>query len=442
MNRLMITPGLRRLWRGDCEIQFGLDPARAIVIHLVDPSHARLFDLLDGVRSERGVLRDAAALGIGSRDAFELLTALRDAGLVASAGTFLPESWTGPVRARLTAEAASISVTGRDRVLSELTDAGAFDQQAARALPSPPADGSAPIRHFPANGLDMLRPGNATAPQPPRGSERIPAQTDGETAEPRAPGPSGSATAATATPRSMGSTPTAAEALRRRAAASVLLTGDVRLVVPLAATLAAAGVGHVDTVLKGEVVITDATPGGLSAADVGKARGTTASAAIMRVAPEADTRRLRDGTATFVVQAGARAPAQILAHGLARRRLPHLLIEERDASILVGPLVIPGRTPCLNCVDLHRRDRDEAWQALSAQIATAPEGPGTTAVSTVMIATGVAAAQVLGHLDGIEVEAVGGSIEIAPPAQIRRRSWAPHPACNCVRRPGKDRRQS
>jgi bacteriocin biosynthesis cyclodehydratase domain-containing protein len=115
--------------------------------------------------------------------------------------------------------------------------------------------------------------------------------------------------------------------------------------------------------------------------------------------------------------------------------LPHLLIEERDASILVGPLVVPGRTPCLHCLDLHRRDRDAAWPALSAQIATAPEGPGTTAISTLMTAIGIAAAQVLGHLDGLEVETAGASIEVAPAALIRRRSWAPHPACRCVRRP-------
>jgi hypothetical protein len=346
MNRLTLIPGLRRLWRDDRAIQFGLDPAVAVVIHLVDPAHARLFDLLDGSRSERAVLRDAVALGIASRDAFDLLSAVRDAGLVSSANAILPDNLIAPARARLAIEAAAIAVSAR------------------RA-----ADAHPPV--------------------------------------------------------------SSAEALRRRAAASVLVTGVLRLVVPIASALAAAGVGHVDTSVKGRVSAADVTVGGLSPSDIGSPRGTASAAAIMRAAPDTDTRRLRDGTASFVVHAGARAPAELLAHGLARRRLPHLLIEERDDAILVGPLVVPARTPCLHCLDLHRRDRDRSWPALAAQIATAPEAPGATATSTVLIATGIATAQILGHIDGADVETASGSIEITPPVQIRRRSWGPHPACRC-----------
>jgi bacteriocin biosynthesis cyclodehydratase domain-containing protein len=191
----------------------------------------------------------------------------------------------------------------------------------------------------------------------------------------------------------------------------------------------------VDAQVKGRVNATDVAVGGLSPSDVGRPRGTASAAAITRVAPDTDTRRLRDGAASFVVQAGAHAPAELLAHGLARRRLPHLLIEERDDAILVGPLVVPARTACLHCLDLHRRDRDRAWPALAAQIATAPEGPGAIAISTALIAAGIATAQVLGHIDGMDVETRNGSIEITPPMQIRRRSWEPHPACRCVGRP-------
>jgi hypothetical protein len=356
MNRLMMTPGLRRLWRDDCEVQFGVDPARAVVIHVADPAHAKLFDLLDGTRSERAVLRDAVGLGISARDAFAILSAVRDAGLVMAANTILPDNLGGPARARLAAEAAALAVSRR----------------------------------------------------------RIPAQDADEDTSPRL--------------------PTSAEALRRRASAAVLVTGITRLVVPIAAGLAAAGVGRVDPQVTGRVSVSDVTVGGLGPADVGAPRGTACVSAISRVAPDTDTRRLRDGAATFVVQAGARAPAEVLAHGLARRRLPHLLIEERDDTILIGPLVVPTRTPCLNCLDLHRRDRDRSWPAIAAQIATAPEGPGATAASTMLIAVGVATAQILGHIDGIDVEVLGGSIEITPPLTIRRRSWSPHPACRCVTR--------
>jgi bacteriocin biosynthesis cyclodehydratase domain-containing protein len=152
----------------------------------------------------------------------------------------------------------------------------------------------------------------------------------------------------------------------------------------------------------------------------------------MRAAPDVDTRRLRDGAASFLIQVGQDAPAELFAHGLGRRRLPHLLIEERDDAILVGPLVLPGRSACIRCLDLHRRDRDPAWPAIAAQLATAPGRISTAATSTALIATGVAAGEVLGFIDGLETEALEASIEVRPLARIRRRSWHPHPSCACI----------
>src|SRR3954467_12342052 len=41
----------------------------------------------------------------------------------------------------------------------------------------------------------------------------------------------------------------------------------------------------------------------------------------------------------------------------------HLPVRLRDGAGLVGPLVIPGVTSCLDCADRHRSDRDAAWPA-------------------------------------------------------------------------------
>ena len=46
----------------------------------------------------------------------------------------------------------------------------------------------------------------------------------------------------------------------------------------------------------------------------------------------------------------------------------HLPVRVRDGVGLVGPLVIPGVTSCLECADLHRSDRDAAWPAVAAQL--------------------------------------------------------------------------
>ena len=225
-----------------------------------------------------------------------------------------------------------------------------------------------------------------------------------------------------------------AAVIRRRAAARVLVTGYGRLAVPIAAALAGAGVGHVDPVLTGLTRDEDTGIGGLLPVDTGRPRATAAADAVTRVAPTASIRPLRDGTATFVVLVGSSRPASLTALTYARLRLPHLAVEVRDGIVVVGPLVPPAGSPCLNCLDLHRRDRDPAWPALVAQLATGPESPAPVAVTTLLAATGYAADAVLAYLDGAGPAAAGTTIEVAGPGREQRRTWTTHPRCDCGRR--------
>lgn len=43
----------------------------------------------------------------------------------------------------------------------------------------------------------------------------------------------------------------------------------------------------------------------------------------------------------------------------------HLLVNFVGDSILLGPLVVPGETSCLNCLFLHRKDLNSLWPAIS-----------------------------------------------------------------------------
>lgn len=51
-----------------------------------------------------------------------------------------------------------------------------------------------------------------------------------------------------------------------------------------------------------------------------------------------------------------------------RRDVPHLPVVYSDTGVVIGPLVEPGRGPCLTCVELHHRDRDPAWPAVASQL--------------------------------------------------------------------------
>lgn len=335
--RPILLPGLRRLWRSRHRIQLGADPARAIVLELSNPAVVKLLDLLDGTRSERTVLRDAARFGVPPADSRALFDALRDAGLVIGAQSLLPQNLPDPVRRRLSAEAAALALRGSN-------------------VPASPAT-----------------------------------------------------------------------ILRRRRAARVVVTGHGRLGGPVALALAQAGVGHVCPALTGPVTPADLL---LAAAPAGRDLRTAVAEAIATTAPDTRTGPVRRSDTTFVVQVGATGPATLTAAGYAGRKLAHLVVNTRDGTAVVGPLVPPGGAPCLNCVDLHRQDRDPDWPHLAAQLTQPPENE-PCAAATLLAAAGLAAGEVLDWLDGATPNTLGASVELAAPGRLRRRTWSPHPRCHC-----------
>lgn len=230
-----------------------------------------------------------------------------------------------------------------------------------------------------------------------------------------------------------GAPATPAQILRRRRAARIVVTGHGRLAAPVALALAAAGVGHVRPALPGPAPPADPMLA-LVAAEGGDSLGTAVSRAIERAAPGTRTGPVHRREASFVIQVGGPAPATLAAARYAHRRLPHLVVGLRDGTAVVGPLVPPAGTPCLNCVDLHRADRDPDWPSLAAQLAGPPADEPYT-VTTAMVAAGVAAAEVLRYLDGGVPETLGATLEITGSAPPRRRSWSPHPQCHCAKRP-------
>ncbi|MGA3489863.1 hypothetical protein ACK8GG_17860 [Micromonosporaceae bacterium DT55] len=222
---------------------------------------------------------------------------------------------------------------------------------------------------------------------------------------------------------------TPAAVLRRRRAARVVVTGHGRLLAPVALALAQAGIGHVHPDLDGRVESADLPGTGLTDADLGCDRAAAVAALIERTAPGTTTTALRRG-ATLVVQGSTDRPAALLAAGYAQRRQAHLLLGVRDGVPVVGPLVRPPVGPCLNCLDLHRCDRDPAWPALAAQLATAPRDE-PCALAPLLTAVALATAEALTLIDGGLPDTVGGAVEVTAPGRMRRRGWPPHPDCDC-----------
>jgi hypothetical protein len=117
-----------------------------------------------------------------------------------------------------------------------------------------------------------------------------------------------------------------------------------------------------------------------------------------------------------------------------REQIPHLAASADEAIGIVGPLVIPGRTACLRCMDLTRTDRDPAWPLILAQLAGRAPDPLACDAPLAAAVAAQAAAQALLFIDRAAAADVvtNGTLELVLPGwQWRRRTWTSHQDCSC-----------
>ena len=182
------------------------------------------------------------------------------------------------------------------------------------------------------------------------------------------------------------------------------------------------------------------TPGrgrGLAATPPGRARGPAGA----RSGPA----RARAGREQMTRAHGTRPdlavligiPDPELAARLMREQIPHLAVSASEAIGVVGPLVLPGRSACLRCLDLARTDRDPAWPLILAQLASRQADPPACDAALAAAVAAHATAQALAFIDrpAQAGPVTNGTLELVLPAwQWRRRTWPPHLDCACGRR--------
>jgi hypothetical protein len=234
-------------------------------------------------------------------------------------------------------------------------------------------------------------------------------------------------------------------AVRRRS--RVVVEGAGRLGALLVTLLAAAAVGRLVVTDDGQVRAGDLGPGGHERATVGTGRAASAAQRAALAAPSARVSCSRspvplDAEPPDLVVVSPDGPApppgrceQLLAAGV-----PHLLATTFERVAVVGPLVLPGRSPCTTCLDLHRVDRDRQWPVVASQLhgaAASVTGVRTVAACDVVLASlaaSLAASAALAYLDapGEPHELAGAMVQVRPPGLLaRRRSWTWHPSCGC-----------
>ena len=245
----------------------------------------------------------------------------------------------------------------------------------------------------------------------------------------------------------------AKRALAHRRGACVLVSGAGPLLGAVAGALAVAGVGTLYLATEAEARPA-AVPAPRSDPGLGAAAGSTAAAgpsssaagpgsgsgietvvaAVRELAPDARVRAGRPRRRPdLAVLTDLLAPDPERHRELATRGVSQLVVRMADELGLVGPLVLPGRSACLRCLDLHRADTDPHWPAVSARLAGwVGSGSATTLAATAALATeqallavdAVFRAEPPATLDAVlELDLRGGG--------LRRRNRPPHPDCGC-----------
>lgn len=224
--------------------------------------------------------------------------------------------------------------------------------------------------------------------------------------------------------------------LAARRAAWVEVRGAGRVGAQVAALLAAAGVGRVTVDDPEHVRPGDISPGGLGPGDVGSTRGRAAERAAAwhdgGARPEPAEPAERTSGPDLVVLAPVRGLAREDAARLLAAGTPHLPALVVELTGVVGPLVLPGRSSCVRCQDLHRADHDRAWPRVLAQACADPPSEPSCDLALATLVAAQASAQALAYLGGEVAAVLEGTLETTLPyALTRRRSWPAHPACGC-----------
>ncbi|WP_051343133.1 TOMM precursor leader peptide-binding protein [Pseudonocardia spinosispora] len=218
-----------------------------------------------------------------------------------------------------------------------------------------------------------------------------------------------------------------------RRAARVVVEGSGPLFAPVAVGLAVDGVGTLELRTRGAVSVEDL--GTLSISELGLPRGEATAEAIGRVAPRTVVHTEPSPTRPdLVVFTDLLRPRPARHQDLLADGVTQLVVRASDGLGLVGPLVLPGRTACLRCLDLQHSARDAAWPSVAA---TLVDRSGSGSPATIAATAALAVEQALLALDSTV------SASEPPPVldavleldmrrgDIRRRAWEPHPRCGC-----------
>lgn len=140
-----------------------------------------------------------------------------------------------------------------------------------------------------------------------------------------------------------------------------------------------------------------------------------------------------DSDLAIVMSAGE--PSRTALDEAVRCGVRHLLVRVEESRAHIGPLVSPGRTPCLGCHDLHRSTWDPGWSALVPQFGRRATGHNPPALGAILphVVVGEIAAIVLLVADDPSAHPTLDVATLGPNITDRRTASSRfHHRCSCA----------
>ena len=174
----------------------------------------------------------------------------------------------------------------------------------------------------------------------------------------------------------------------------------------IAKGLLASGVGKVVTHDESKILNTDLGELGFSKELLGQSRFVAVDSELQKLSlPQSASQRLinlnykpsKDLKVSFAVTSGHLATRPITYIRWLNRDVPHINITFDLYEAQISPIVIPGSTPCLNCLAESKVDEDPAWPAIASQLIDLPRTRDDS--SSLLSSAGLALRSILRHLD-------------------------------------------
>lgn len=217
----------------------------------------------------------------------------------------------------------------------------------------------------------------------------------------------------------------------------ITIFGDSRIATLLYGILLGSGISHTSLVAAREsstITAQDLCAGYLRASDIGlslKVR-TDELARELSLFPLLPAQSGSEKTLTQKLKIAVGTPPADQLQQWMSDGVPHLLVESPDcASINIGPLVLPGKTPCWRCVSLAKEEQNVVWREIEWQRMSTH--PAEVPVAVAHNVSGLVALEILRFIDTGQSELIGASVRVNyhSPTQREERLYTRHPACGC-----------